>query len=551
QSHQQLQAAARTLIADAAKSPVLSQLRENALPGAPQLDISLHRVEAASMGLSLSDVYATIGMELAPRYVDQMSYEGRIKQVYIQDDAKYRMGPDALHHLYTPSGAASGGSAAPKPAAAASAAAAQGMVPLSSVIATRWSVGPSALQRYDGYPAVEIIGSPGAGYTTGQAMDEVHRLIDTSLPPGYGVEWTGQSYQERLAGDSAPMLMGLSILVVFLALAALYESWSTPVAVLLVVPLGLLGMLGLDMLAGIPNDIFFKIGLVTVIGLAAKNAILIVEFALQAQADGATLFEAVTGAARLRLRPILMTSFAFILGVLPLVLSSGAGAASRHEIGTGVIGGMLCATLFGLLSTAGVITLGDALGYVGGHAQPAKLAAMEAAWRTEAPPAPFNVAAWPRQERQDNLFEIRLPYLLTPLVTHTLSQPVPGAVQIAEANEPRIRDGLHAVRALQALAASPADPGALREFEQHRDNLGFGLLAQRYAPDGDVLRLRDPDIRRAALDSIPDMFAVFWSFRLMVACSLLLLGYFVLALIHTLRDQVQHRRWFLRVAPCM
>ena len=209
------------------------------------------------------------------------------------------------------------------------------------------------------------------------------------------------------------------------------------------------------------------------------------------------------------------------------------------------------ATLFGLLSTAGVITLGDALGYVGGHAQPAKLAAMEAAWRTEAPPAPFNVAAWPRQERQDNLFEIRLPYLLTPLVTHTLSQPVPGAVQIAEANEPRIRDGLHAVRALQALAASPADPGALREFEQHRDNLGFGLLAQRYAPDGDVLRLRDPDIRRAALDSIPDMFAVFWSFRLMVACSLLLLGYFVLALVHTLRDQVQHRRWFLRVAPCM
>ena len=349
QSHQQLQAAARTLIADAAKSPVLSQLRENALPGAPQLDISLHRVEAASMGLSLSDVYATIGMELAPRYVDQMSYEGRIKQVYIQDDAKYRMGPDALHHLYTPSGAASAGSAAPKPAAAASAAAAQGMVPLSSVIATRWSVGPSALQRYDGYPAVEIIGSPGAGYTTGQAMDEVRRLIDTSLPPGYGVEWTGQSYQERLAGDSAPMLMGLSILVVFLALAALYESWSTPVAVLLVVPLGLLGMLGLDMLAGIPNDIFFKIGLVTVIGLAAKNAILIVEFALQAQADGATLFEAVTGAARLRLRPILMTSFAFILGVLPLVLSSGAGAASRHEIGTGVIGGMLCATLFGLL----------------------------------------------------------------------------------------------------------------------------------------------------------------------------------------------------------
>ena len=209
------------------------------------------------------------------------------------------------------------------------------------------------------------------------------------------------------------------------------------------------------------------------------------------------------------------------------------------------------ATLFGLLSTAGVITLGDALGYVGGHAQPAKLAAMEAAWRTEAPPAPFNVVAWPDQARQDNRFEIRIPYLLTPLVTHTLSQPVPGALQIVAANELRVRDGLPAVRALQRLAAAPGDPDALRAFEQHRDNLGFGLLAQRYAPDGDVLRLRDPDIRRAAQDSLPDMFAVFWSFRLMVACSLLLLGYFVLGLIHTLRDQVQHRRCFLRVAPCM
>ncbi len=351
QPYEQLEAAAKTLIADAAKSPVLSHLRENSLPSAPQLDIALDRAQAAAMGLSLSDVYDTIGMELAPHYIDQMSYGGRIKQVYIQDDAKYRMTPDTLRHLYTPASSAAGatGSVPVDPSAANSSVSPYNMIPLSSVIKTHWSVGPSALVRYDGYPAVEIVGNPGAGYTTGQAMDEVRAIIDKSLPPGYGVEWTGQSYQEVLAGDSAPMLMALSILVVFLALAALYESWSIPVAVLLVVPLGLLGMVAFDMLPGIPNDIFFKIGLVTVIGLAAKNAILIVEFAIQSQAEGATLFDAVTTAARLRLRPILMTSFAFMLGVLPLVLSSGAGAVSRHEIGTGVVGGMLFATVFGLL----------------------------------------------------------------------------------------------------------------------------------------------------------------------------------------------------------
>ena len=180
-------------------------------------------------------------------------------------------------------------------------------------------------------------------------MGSVQHIIGKSLPPGYSADWTGQSYQELLSGNSAPELMGLSILVVFLGLAALYESWSVPVAVLLVVPLGLLGMITFCMLTHVPNDIYFKIGLVTVIGLAAKNAILIVEFAVQSQAAGTSLFDAVTTAARLRLRPILMTSFAFILGVLPLVLSTGAGAVSRHEIGTGVIGGMLFATVFGLL----------------------------------------------------------------------------------------------------------------------------------------------------------------------------------------------------------
>jgi multidrug efflux pump len=223
------------------------------------------------------------------------------------------------------------------------------MIPLSSVIDTKWNIGPAVLQRYNGYPALEIVGNPSPAYTTGQAMEAVQTIVGKSLPPGYGTDWTGQSYQELLSGNSAPALLGLSIFVVFLGLAALYESWSIPISVLLVVPLGLLGMVAFCRVAQVPNDIYFKIGLVTVIGLAAKNAILIVEFAVQSQAAGASLFDAVTMAARLRLRPILMTSFAFILGVLPLLLSSGAGAVSRHEIGTGVIGGMLFATVFGLL----------------------------------------------------------------------------------------------------------------------------------------------------------------------------------------------------------
>ena len=214
-----------------------------------------------------------------------------------------------------------------------------------------WGVGPQALPRYNGYAAVEIVGNSAAGYSTGQAMQALQNIIDKSLPGGFASDWSAQSYQEVLAGNSATLLLALSIVVVFLCLAALYESWSIPVAVLLVVPLGVLGMVTLCKLAGIPNDIYFKIGLVTVIGLAAKNAILIVEFAVDLQAEGKTLFDAVMESGKLRLRPILMTSMAFILGVLPLVLSSGAGAASRHEIGTGVIGGMLAATALGIFLT--------------------------------------------------------------------------------------------------------------------------------------------------------------------------------------------------------
>ena len=223
------------------------------------------------------------------------------------------------------------------------------MVPLSNVVDSRWEVAPPSLTRYNGYAAVEIVGNQAAGHSSGEAMAAMETIVEEQLPDGIGYDWTGQSYQEILSGSQAPMLIALSLLVVFLCLAALYESWSVPVSVLLVVPLGVLGAVVFTMLRGLPNDIFFKIGMITVIGLAAKNAILIVEFAIQERAAGKPLRQAVIEAAKLRFRPILMTSFAFIMGVTPLALSSGAGANARHAIGTGVIGGMLFATFLGLL----------------------------------------------------------------------------------------------------------------------------------------------------------------------------------------------------------
>ncbi|MDR5762051.1 efflux RND transporter permease subunit [Caballeronia sp. LZ035] len=360
QSRAELGQAEHTLLADAAKSAVLAGIRPNSLPYQQQLDIAVDRTQAQAMGLSLTDVYQTLGMELAPSYVNQFTYGGRVKRVYLQADAPYRMGLDAFQHLFTPGSFAANGTSNATPATrgfatpvdpspANTSIAPYNMVPLASVVAAKWAYGPMALPRYNGYSAIEIVGNSAPGYSTGQAMNTLDHIVDHGLPHGFAANWTGQSYQELLSGSSATLLMALSIVVVFLCLAALYESWSIPVSVLLVVPLGMLGMLVFCRLFGVPNDIYFKIGLVTVIGLGAKNAILIVEFAVDGQKDGLTLREAVLQAARLRLRPILMTSLAFILGVLPLVLSSGAGAVSRHEIGTGVIGGMLFATVFGLL----------------------------------------------------------------------------------------------------------------------------------------------------------------------------------------------------------
>jgi multidrug efflux pump len=371
QTRAELAKAQGALLENAGKDPSLTGVRPNSLPPAPQLSIAVDRVQAQSLGLSLTDVYNAISLDLAPVYINQFSYQGRIKRVFLQADAPYRMGLDAFDHIYTPTGltstgnpgAAAGSSislsaaadgvagylAPVNPSATNTSIAPYNMVPVSSVVKKRWDVGPVALPRYNGYSAIEIVGNPATGYSTGQAMHNIQKIMDSKLPPGFAADWTGQSYQEILSGNAATMLLLLSIIVVFLCLAALYESWSIPVAVLLVVPLGMLGMLVFCKLSGTPNDIYFKIGLVTVIGLAAKNAILIVEFAVNGQEQGMTLYDAVMNACKLRLRPILMTSMAFILGVFPLLVSSGAGAASRHEIGTGVIGGMLFATFLGVL----------------------------------------------------------------------------------------------------------------------------------------------------------------------------------------------------------
>jgi multidrug efflux pump len=255
------------------------------------------------------------------------------------------MGPDALDRIFIPSNGAANGMLTADPSSVGD----TRMIPLASVVRSTWGAGPTSVTRYNGLPAVEITGSPAPGSSSGEAMREMERIVREELPEGYGFDWAGQSLQEILAGAQAPLLFVLSIMVVYLCLAALYESWATPVAVMLVVPLGVLGAILAMWLRGMPNDVFFKIGLITIIGLAAKNAILIVEFAVSEHESGKSVRESVLEAARLRLRPILMTSFAFILGVLPLVVSTGAGANARRAIGTGVVGGMLSAAILGVL----------------------------------------------------------------------------------------------------------------------------------------------------------------------------------------------------------
>ena len=326
--HDALVAARNQLLGMAAQSKVLTGVRPDGLEDAPQLQIDIDRDRLSALGVSFDSVNAVLSTALGSAYVNDFPNAGRLQRVVVQADAPARMQADDLLELNVQNSAGK-------------------LVPLSAFSSTRWVTGPMQNIRYNGYPTMRISGDAAPGFSTGDAMNEMEALA-AKLPPGFAFEWTGLSREERLSGSTAGILLAFSMLAVFLCLAALYESWSIPFAVLLAVPLGVLGAVLAANLRGMPNDIFFKVGLIAVIGLSAKNAILIIEFAKDLHAEGMSLIDATLRAVHLRFRPILMTSFAFILGVLPLVVSSGAGSASQRAIGTGVMGGMLSATLLAI-----------------------------------------------------------------------------------------------------------------------------------------------------------------------------------------------------------
>ena len=328
QGHDKLIKARNDLLAMAATNPDVTAVRAQGLEDTPQYQVDIQQSKARALGVSLSDINTTLSAAFGSRYVNDFTDERRVHQVIIQADKEYRMLPQDIDKLYVRNTSGS-------------------MVPFSAFATARWTYGPPRIERYNGLPAMEIVGTAPQGKSSGQAMAAIEAMV-AKLPPGFGIEWTGQSYQERLSGSQAPALFAMSLIVVFLCLAALYESWSIPLAVILVVPLGVLGALLATTFRELPNDVYFKVGLITTIGLSTKNAILIIEFAKDLQAEGMGLIEATLEAVHRRLRPILMTSIAFILGVMPLVLSTGAGSASRNAIGTGVAGGMLTATVLAI-----------------------------------------------------------------------------------------------------------------------------------------------------------------------------------------------------------
>ncbi|WP_047286956.1 efflux RND transporter permease subunit [Pseudomonas protegens] len=323
--HAALMQARDELLKATEKSPILANVRESALAEAPQVQLEVDRKQANALGVSFADIGSLLSTALGSSYINDFPNQGRMQRVVIQAEGDQRSQVEDLLRLNVRNSAGK-------------------MVPLSAFVRASWSLGPAQLTRYNGYPAIAVSGEPAPGHSTGEAMQEIERLV-AQLPTGLGLEWTGLSLQERLSGSQAPMLLGLSLLIVFLCLAALYESWSIPTSVLLVVPLGVLGAVLAVSLRGMPNDVFFKVGLITIIGLSAKNAILIIEFAKSLYDEGHDLIDATVQAARLRLRPIVMTSLAFILGVVPLAIATGASSASQQAIGTGVIGGMITATL--------------------------------------------------------------------------------------------------------------------------------------------------------------------------------------------------------------
>ncbi len=354
--HTALMSAKNQLLALGTKDPRVTQLQMQGLEDTPELKLDVDRVKASALGVSLADLDTTLTTYFGSYYINNFVDGNRVQHVVAQLDAPYRMLPQDLGNAYVRANGTN-------------------MAPLSEIVKTRWIYASPSLQHYNGFPAIEMIGSAPPGVSIGQSMDAMQEQAQ-KLPRGIGYEWTGQSYEELLSSKQAPVLLALSILVVFLALSALYESWSIPLAVILVIPLGMLGALLGAQMRGLPNDVFFKVGLLTIIGLSAKNAILIVEFAKDLQGQGVGLIEATLTGARLRLRPILMTSLAFILGVLPMAVSTGAGAASRHDMGTGVIGGMISATILAIFLVPVFYVVvrhifkDKALSHTTGHADP-------------------------------------------------------------------------------------------------------------------------------------------------------------------------------------
>jgi multidrug efflux pump subunit AcrB len=320
----------KALVAEASKRPEIGNLSTTFSANAPQLHIDLDREKAKALGVPVNRVFQTMQATFGAYYVNDFNKMGRTFRVQIQSESDYRSTPDDLRNVYVRSATGE-------------------MIPLTALVHIKQTVGPNIVERFNVFPAAKIVGGPAPGYSSGQALAAMEEVAAKVLPGDYTLAWTGSAYQEKATGGTSSQVFLLGLLMVFLILAAQYERWSLPFAVIMVVPFALFGAITANWIRGLANDVYFQIALVTLIGLASKNAILIVEFAAMKHREGLNIFDAAIEAARLRFRPIVMTSLAFILGVVPLAISHGAGAASRHSIGTGVIGGMLAATFIATL----------------------------------------------------------------------------------------------------------------------------------------------------------------------------------------------------------